>query len=94
MFHHSSFLQYINYIWLQELRKAIKVLREDSKRKLSHDAEVHGAVDQLWSKVDQLREGLSTLSDAMMQEVAGRNKRLEQVFCLYTGLSSLPTCSV
>lgn len=90
---HSSFLQYIDKIWLQELRKAIKVLREDSKKKLSHDAEVHGAVDQLWSKVEQLREGLSTISDAMMQEVAGRNRRIEQVLFVCTAECCLPMCS-
>lgn len=64
---------------MQELRRAIKTLKEDSKRKLNNDAEVHGAVEQLFRQVDSLRDGLATLSDAMMQEVASRNKHFSQV---------------
>jgi hypothetical protein len=63
----------------QDVRRAIRTLREDSKRKLDHDAEVHGAVEQLHGQVESLREGLATLSEAFIQERAAQSARISQV---------------
>lgn len=64
---------------MQEMRSAIKSLHDDSRRKLNHDYEIHGALESLFSQMQTVREGLATLSETFMEETGKQHHRISQV---------------
>lgn len=68
----------------QEVRRAIRVLRDDSERKLKQDAEVFDAIDKLNSQVHLISDNMAALSDAFIKEGANQAARmceLEERIC-------------
>ena len=65
--------------WLQELRQAIRTLHDQSRTKLNQDYEMQGALENLFSQVQAVREGLATLSEAFLEESSKQHQRLLQV---------------
>ena len=64
---------------MQELRSAIKSLHDDSKRKLNQDYEMQRALENLFAQTQAVREGLSTLSEAFIEESGKHHQRILQV---------------
>ena len=64
---------------IQELRSAIRSLHDDSKRKLTQDYEMQRALENLFGQVQAVREGLSTLSEAFIEESGKHHQRIVQV---------------
>lgn len=64
---------------MQEVRKAIGALHVDSKQKLEQDFEMNAALDQVFTQVRAIRDGLAILSEAFIEETGKQNHRILQV---------------
>jgi len=63
----------------QEVRRRLGALHVDSRRKGEQDEATQGALDALFAQVTALREGLSILSSAFMEETGRQNKRIVEL---------------
>lgn len=81
---------------MQEVRKAVASLHADSKHKLEQDIEVSSALDQVFTQVRAIRDGLAILSEAFIEETGKQNHRLLQVRILadllLTHVQMQPSC--
>eukprot|EP00892_Ulva_mutabilis_P003581 jgi/Ulvmu1/1595/UM111_0023.1 len=78
---------------IQELKRAIRVLRADSERKLSQDVEVYGAIDKLSSHIHVLRDSLASLTDAFTREAACQGSRIRELEDKIRAMGERQTCT-
>lgn len=77
----------------QELKRAIRVLREDSERKLCQDVEVYDAIEKLSSQVHEVKNSISSLSDAFIQEGTCQGTRICELEDKIRAISDRQTCT-
>lgn len=61
---------------IQEIRRVVRVLREESERKLQQDAEVYDAIAKLNSQVHMISDSVASLSDAFIKEGTNQGTRI------------------
>lgn len=64
---------------IQDIRRVIRVLRDDSERKLKTDAEVYDAISKLNNQVHRISDSLVSISDAFTNERANQAARICEI---------------
>lgn len=78
---------------IQEIRRAIRVLRDESERKLKQDAEVYDAIDKLNNQVHLVSDNMASLSEAFMKEGANQAARISELEERICNISERHVCT-